>query len=181
MAWVLAVFLLLLAGLSAPRMAAAQAPEAPTVVLVVRHAEKAQDDPRDPSLTEAGRLRAAALVEAARGAGVTAIYTSQFKRTRETAKPLAEALGAPVLTFPIAAPTFATYPKRLASAIRTRHPGETVVVVNHSNTVPLIVEALGGQPAGPISEEEYDDLYIVIIPAEGPVRTIHTRYGPPTD
>jgi hypothetical protein len=43
--------------------------------------------------------------------------------------------------------------------------------------VPLIVEALGGMAAGEITEEEYDDFFIVILPASGPVRTIRAQYG----
>src|SRR6478672_13139476 len=64
----------------------------PTVILLVRHAEKAAQPPQDPPLTEAGLARAQALVAVARDAGVSAIITTQYERTRKTAEPTAAAL-----------------------------------------------------------------------------------------
>src|SRR5437868_7185059 len=64
----------------------------PTTILIVRHAEKASDGD-DPPLTEAGMRRALALVQVAEDAGVKAVYTTQLKRNRDTAQPLAERLG----------------------------------------------------------------------------------------
>ena len=51
------------------------------------------------------------------------------------------------------------------------------VVVNHSNTVPLIVEALGGGPVPGVTEDEYAHFFVVIIPASGPVQTVRAQYG----
>ena len=166
-----ALLLLCLLGISLP------AYSQPTVVMVIRHAEKAAEPAGDPSLTEAGRQRAQALIEVAGDAEVTAIYSSQFKRTQETVAPLAAYLGIPVTTVEISRANMATYPKQLAETILAEHRGETVVVVNHSNTVPPIVEAFGGVPVPEITEEEYDHFFVVIIPASGPVRTLRTQYG----
>ena len=149
----------------------------PTVVMVVRHAEKAADQGSDPSLTEAGQARAQSLIEVAGDAGVTAIYSSQFKRTQETVAPLAAHLGLTVTTVEISGANLAAYPAMLAEQILTDHRGETVVVVNHSNTVPLIVEALGGVAVAEITEEEYDHFFVVVVPASGPVQTIRAQYG----
>ena len=171
----LLLLLLFLFSLSLPALA--QSDEAPTVVMVVRHAEKAAGPGSDPPLTEAGQQRAQALVEAASEAGVTAIYSSQFKRTQETVAPLAAHLGLTVTTAEISRANLETYPKQLAETILAEHRGETVVVVNHSNTVPLIVEALGGGPVDAISEEEYDHFFVVIIPLAGPTRTVRAQYG----
>ena len=148
-----------------------------TVVMVVRHAEKAAEPGGDPSLSEAGRQRAQALVDAVGEAGVTAIYSSQFKRTQETVAPLAAHLGLSVTTLAISRANLETYPKQVAEAILAEHRGETVVVVNHSNTVPPIVEALGGGPVAEITDDEYAHLFVVIIPASGPVRTLRAQYG----
>ena len=54
-----------------PRPATVTAP--PTVVLLVRHAEKEAQPAQDPPLTDAGAARARALVAVARDAGVSAI------------------------------------------------------------------------------------------------------------
>src|SRR5258705_11063521 len=62
---------------------------ASTTIIVVRHAEKSTDDPRDPSLTVAGQQGALALSAVLKDAGVTAIYTTHYKRNRQTAEPLA--------------------------------------------------------------------------------------------
>ena len=154
-----------------------QSEEAPTVVMVFRHAEKAAGPGSDPSLSEAGRQRAQSLIDVAGEAGVTAIYSSQFKRTQETVAPLAAHLGIPVTTAEISRANLATYPKQLAETILAEHRGETVAVVNHSNTVGPIVEALGGAAVPEIAEDEYDHFLIVIILAAGPVRTIRAQYG----
>ena len=166
-----AVLLLLLLGVSLPAYSQA------TVVMVIRHAEKATDPAGDPSLSEAGRQRAQALIDVAGEAGVTAIYSSQFKRTQETVAPLAAYLGLSVTTAEISRDNLETYPKHLAETLLAEHRGETIVVVNHSNTVPLIVEALGGGPVPEITEDEYAHFFVVIIPASGPAQTIRAQYG----
>jgi len=159
-----------------------QSTEAPTVVMVFRHAEPVmpamgQERDPDPSLNEAGNRRAEALIETVGEAGVTAIYSSQLKRTQETVAPLAAHLGLAVTTVEISRDNLAAYPTMVAERILAEHRGGTVVVVNHSNTVPLIVEALGGAPVPEITENEFDHFFVVVVPASGPVRTIKAQYG----
>jgi broad specificity phosphatase PhoE len=158
---------------------AAQAVEAPTVVVVVRHAETGMgmNQGRDPSLDEAGQARAAALIDVAGAADVKAVISSQFNRTQETAAPLAKHFGLAVTTMEVSGSTLATYPEQVAARVLAEHRGETVVVVNHSNTVPRIVEALGGASVPDIAEDVYDLAFIVVVPAVGPVRTLTVRYG----
>ena len=79
----------------APPPAAAQ-----HTVFLVRHAERADTTPgaarrwpTDPDLSDAGRARAESLAAALKDAKITAIYTTEFKRTQQTAAPLAKALG----------------------------------------------------------------------------------------
>jgi broad specificity phosphatase PhoE len=73
-------------------LASARSVPAPaTVVLLVRHAERAPVRGR-PDL-EVGRARAMALADLGKVTGVSVIITTQLQRTRQTAAPLAEALG----------------------------------------------------------------------------------------
>ena len=53
------------------------------------------------------------------------------------------------------------------------------LVVGHSNTPPMLVEALGGAPGGPIGEDEYDRLYVVTLAPDGPVHTALLRIPDP--
>lgn len=141
-----------------------------TVVYLVRHAEKV-DDSADPDLSPAGRARAAELARFLGEAGVTAVFSSDFKRTRGTAEPLATALG---LTIDIYDPRD---PAATARTLRSR--GGKILVVGHSNTVPGLVLALGGSPVSAIEDSEYDRLHIVIL-TELQVTTTLLRYGAPS-
>ncbi|MDB4949161.1 MAG: Phosphoglycerate mutase [Gemmatimonadetes bacterium] len=171
------------AVLTAPAALAAQMPAtAPgtTTVVVVRHAEKATDDPRDPTLSPAGTARAAALAQLLSEATVSAVYTTQFKRTHLTAEPAAAAAGVTVTERPIAAENMATYALDLAREIMTQQQGKTVLVVGHSNTVPAIVLALSGQTVPDITDPEYDHVFIVQIPQTGPATVQSSHYGTST-
>ncbi len=74
--------------------------QATTTMIFVRHAEKALIPVGDPGLTEAGQRRAAELarqlVDADVIAGIDAIYSTDYRRTVETAQPIADALGLPI-------------------------------------------------------------------------------------
>src|SRR5215813_10050359 len=63
-----------------------------TTVIIVRHAEKAATPVDDPPLSAAGETRAKALWDVVKDAGVDAIITTQFVRTKETAEPTAKRL-----------------------------------------------------------------------------------------
>jgi phosphohistidine phosphatase SixA len=142
-------------------------------VVVVRHAEKV-DDSADPHLSEAGVRRAEALADALEHAGVTAILATQYRRTQETAAPLARRAGVPV---PVVETTggAATHAAAVAAAVRAQPPGALVVVVGHSNTVPAIIAALGGPDVGGIADEEYSDFFVLEL-EHGGTRLIRARY-----
>jgi len=150
----------------------AQAPRA-TTVIIVRHAEKAAEPADDPPLTSAGEARARDLWTAIKDAGVSAIITTQFARTRATAQPSAAALR---LTPEIVRAGGATHPNDVAEAVR-KHVGQTMLVVGHSNTVPAIVEALGAARPPAICDPEYDNLYVVTLPPGGKAGVVHAKYG----
>ncbi len=172
----LAVLLVASAALYAHDPAPSSPPGATTVVLV-RHAEKATDDPRDPSLSAAGQKRAEALAAVLEAADVKAAYSTQFKRTRATAEPLARHLGLSIVERPITGDASA-YARDLAREVLAQQAGKTVLIVGHSNTVPELVKAFSGAAVAPLTEAEYDHLFVVVVPPTGAARLFKTRYGP---
>lgn len=153
-------------------------------VYLVRHAEKATDDPRDPSLDDAGERRALALAQSLRHAGIAAVYATQYRRTQDTAAPLAAAAGVAVSVRP-ATGEVAADARAFAAELRARHGGEAVLVVGHSNTVPPIANALlgGAGEVAAMGEEEYDRLLLVTVPADAGARArvATLRYGSDAD
>jgi broad specificity phosphatase PhoE len=146
----------------------------PTVVILVRHAEKAVQPAQDPPLTEAGSARARALVGVARDAGVTAIITTQYLRTKGTAEPTATALH--VTPEIVQAGPMPQHAKAVADQV-LKHPGGTVLVIGHSNTIPAIVGALGAPQPKDLCDSEYDQVFVVVLGDAGPPRLIRSRYG----
>jgi len=146
-----------------------------TVVLVVRHADKASDA-EDSPLSDAGLQRAQALAGVAAGANVGAIYTTQFKRNHDTAQPLAERTGVAVTEVPVNLQNPGDYGQRLARDILEKHRGQTVLVVGHGNTVASILEGLTGRTQQ-LGDIEYGDLFIVTVPPSGPPGLIRAQYG----
>lgn len=159
-----------------PLVPAAAPVGADTVVVLVRHAEKAADDPKDPTLSPAGQARAQALLAVLAHAPPSHAYATQFRRTQLTAAPAAHASGAEVQVLTATADTAADS-KVLVDDLLAHWRGRTVLVVGHSNTVPALVEALSGQAIAALSDGDYDRLYIVSIGADGSKRLVQSRYG----
>jgi broad specificity phosphatase PhoE len=168
----LAALLLALCGLALPATAAAQEP---TVVVLVRHGEKAASGGQDPELSEAGTARAAALAAALADAGVDAVVTTNLRRTRLTAGPLLRELKLSPEVVPAGG---ADHAKAVADAVR-RHAGQTVLVVGHSNTVPAIITALGAPPMDELCDHEYSNLFVVVLRPGGEPTLVQSRYGAP--
>ncbi len=139
-------------------------------VVIVRHAEKASDDPRDPSLNGVGMARAQRLASALAGAPLVAVYATQFRRTRQTALPAATAHGLPVSNYDAQ-----SAPGEFAALLRQRHSRGTVLVVGHSNTVPAIAAALCGCAVAPMAEDEYGRRLRVRVDRDGTATLIDTR------
>ena len=171
---------LLAAGLLACAPSVPPAPAIPaadpgtTTVIVVRHAEKAAEPAADPPLTAAGEARAQALVDALRGVPIRTVISTDFARTRSTVAPIASRLG---LTTQLVDARARDHARRVASDILAQHRGETVLVAGHSNTVPDIVAALGAPKPPNICDSEYDNLYVVRVPAAGPATVERRKYG----
>ncbi|KAA9339720.1 histidine phosphatase family protein [Hymenobacter busanensis] len=149
---------------------------ASTIVYLVRHGEKDTAlDPKDPPLTAAGAQRALALRDSLQRRPVTAIFSTDTKRTRATVQPLAEAKKLDVQTYDAKPVGLAA----LAKQIRTLPRGKAVVVVGHSNTVLETIEALGApRPVPSIADSEFNYLFEVTIPSnDRPATARALRYG----
>jgi phosphohistidine phosphatase SixA len=162
----LLAFALLLASLLSVPSSTAEPPFKVSTVFFVRHAEKHISPPDDPVLTTSGKTRAKNLARILNKAGIKAILTSQFARTKETARPLAEAIGVVPTTVSVE-PDPSDPNKVSAESIKKYvdriglHSGESVLVVGHTNTIPQIIGVLGGDTLPTISEAEFDKLFIV--------------------
>ena len=127
---------------------------AESTVFIVRHAEKV-DDSKDAELSEAGRARAEALANVLRDSKISVIYTTEFKRTQQTAAPLARALGLTVTTLPAE--------KKAALVEKLRTSASPSLVVGHGNTIPDTIKALGITEPVNIPDSDYDNLFVVVL------------------
>ena len=158
------------------------------VVIVVRHAEKDTSNPanRNPALTAAGRQRAEVLAKLVSKAGVTHLFSTKYRRTRETLAPAAKKTGHEIKDYNPGDP------KELADKIRDLPERAVVVVAGHSNTTPALVEALGGEIKGlkshprwgpMLGDDEYDRLFLLTLTPSGTgkdkyrTETVELRYG----
>jgi broad specificity phosphatase PhoE len=128
---------------------------AQSVVVIVRHAEKAANGGNDPDLSSAGRARAEALARILKDSGMTAIFTSEFKRTQETA--------APTATSTHVAPTVVPAKDTAALVAKLHQLSGNALVVGHGDTIPNIVKALGINVPVNIPDEDYSELLIVTL------------------
>jgi len=169
----LIVGLLLLPGLAAtaPREYRCDGPV--TTIMIVRHADRAGSA---DSLSAAGVVRASDLAQATKMASLRAIYVSDTRRARDTA--------AAVAAMTHLAPE--TYPAKECDALVKRilhdHLGESVLVVGHSNTVPLLIAAAGGPKIADLDEKEFDGLYVVVVTGtpECGATLVTLQYGAPS-
>ena len=137
-----------------------------------------------------------------------AVYATEWCRTALTAEPTAELLGLEIqiqdngragdqladcgLTRPTVRldASIATV-EDLAAHVRSTHPEGTVLIVGHSDSVPALVEALGGPALCPgyfpeddrdchIPDEEPDSEYhhlFVVAPGVDGARLLRAEYG----
>lgn len=126
----------------------------PTLVYLVRHSEK-EAQSQDPSLSAKGRNRVEMLRYYFEKIPLDAVFSSQYKRTQETAGPIAIDHGKELQTIK------AQDPGAQIEALQS-FSGGTVLVAGHSNTVPSLIKGLGG-PDLSIEESQYDDLFLLIL------------------
>lgn len=128
-----------------------------TKIIIVRHGEKALDDPKDPSLSEQGKQRALRLAELLKEEKIDLAFATPFKRTIHTITPLCEVHKVTITNYD------ARQPQEFKSVIQN-NKGKTILIAGHSNTIPNLVNMLIGEDKFPeIDESDFGKLFILHI------------------
>lgn len=159
------------------------------IIIAARHADKetvgdGTFDPDDPPLSKAGGERARLLGRMFKPAGVSVVFHSDARRTRETAEHVRAALGGDGgvrpdrVEVPFAGGTIPQQIDRTVAGVLARPAAATVLVVGHSNTVGRILQGLGAAPAvGDLDDEAFDDLFVLARSASGAATLVRMKYG----
>lgn len=152
--------LLLLGGCQ--NISAQQEEKEITTFIMVRHAEKASDGSKNPPLTALGKNRAQALAKLFSSSTIDAAFSTNYTRTLETARPLAEQNKLEVQLYE------AHKEATLLEELKKKYAGKTVLLVGHSNTIPAAVNLLlGEERQQQLQEEEYNKVFVVSLPVKG--------------
>ncbi|MGJ8606250.1 MAG: SixA phosphatase family protein, partial [Marivita sp.] len=147
------IALLLALALSAcmtPQAQDSSAVDGADAVYVIRHLQKAAGD--DPVLTSEGAANAQILAAMLENKGITAIYSTDTRRTMQTAEPLAERIGLTINAYDH------RQPEALAALVAANEGA--VLVVGHSNTVGDLITHFGGTTAPVLTEQDYGTLFM---------------------
>jgi len=147
---------------------------AAATIVLVRHADRMSGMSADALLSPAGEERAAQLSDVLKDAGIQRIYVTEVRRTQQTAEPIATRLRLKPIV--VAKEDI----DGLVGQLRKLGDGETALVIGHADTVPLIVERLGGGSVPAIRDTEYDRLLVIVAESGGKVRVVTLRYGKAT-
>ncbi len=128
----------------------------PTTVFLIRHTEKDLSTKVDPELTEAGRMRAQQLADMLQHAPLVAVYSTDTKRTVQTAMPLANNAALEIQKYAVGDLQKLDW--------QQLYPGQAVAVIGHSNTIPRLANALiKDQQFEDLDESDYDSVFILTI------------------
>lgn len=143
-------------------------------IILIRHADRSNAMTNDAPLSPAGEQRAADLAFVLKDAHIAEIFVTEVRRTQQTAAPIAARLHLNPVVIPHADTD------ALIARLRNLPADETVLVVAHGDTLPLLIDRLGGGPAAAVPDSEYDRLTILQTGA-GKTRVITLRYGKPSE
>jgi len=142
-----------------------------TTIILVRHAEKASDGTSDPALTEAGVARANNILSLFEQADITAIYSTNYTRTKMTVAPLAGAIKKEITIYD---------PKNLKEFsldLLKDNSGGTVIISGHSNTTPTLANLLlGEEKFKQFDDSDYGNLLIITTHGDSDAKLLHVRY-----
>jgi len=140
--------------------------DAAPVVFVVRHAEKTTGGGNDPELSPAGHKRADALARILQDSQIAAIFVTEFKRTQETAAPIAKETHI--------TPTIVASTDIAGLASKLRAMNANALVVGHGNTIPDLMKALGVAIPVNIPDSDYTEIFVV--PLSDPPQLLRLHY-----
>jgi broad specificity phosphatase PhoE len=135
------------------------------IFFIVRHAEKASTGGKDPDLSVQGQKRADALAHILKDSQITSVFVTEFKRTQETAAPTARAAHV--------SPTVVTSNDIGALVEKLRALNGNALVVGHGNTIPDLLKALGIAMPVSIPEDDYTEIFAVLIGNEPQLLRLH--------
>jgi phosphohistidine phosphatase SixA len=139
-----------------------------TKVYIVRHAEKSTNPLQDPDLTAEGRVRAEDLARELDNNRITQVYSTDTRRTRQTAEPFSMQSGIPVQLY-----RNDTLLKFLYHVLDAE---KNTLIVGHSNTTLQMLKELGLHPSiKTIPENDYDNLFIVTLKSKAGEGGYHLR------
>ena len=133
--------------------------------IVVRHAEKmtppvgaSKAEASDPPLTEEGKARAARLATLLSHKPIAYIFSTPYRRTSSTVKPISDQLNIPITTYNASADSmdaFITHVKSLKA--------KAILIAGHSNTIDDLANKLAEKKvvAGDLPETEYDNIFMI--------------------
>jgi broad specificity phosphatase PhoE len=142
-----------------------------TTFILVRHAEKAVDGGSDPVLTDVGYARAQNILGLFKDADISAIYSTNYKRTMLTVAPLSKEINKEIVIYDPRAL------KEFADRLLQDNQGGTVIVSGHSNTTPSLANLLLGEETfKQFDEDDYGNLIIITIMGGEKSKLLHIRY-----
>lgn len=142
----------------------------PTTIVLVRHAEKALDGTDNPALSERGQSRALALAFALKDFRFDEVYSTPFKRTRETVAAIAASNQLTTIDYE-------AHHEAFVGSLFEK--GKKMILISgHSNTIPALVNQLIGEDRFKNLEDwEYDYLFIATLGNDTTLQVLH--YGEP--
>ena len=128
-----------------------------TTFILMRHAQKLDDGTKDPQLSDEGKNQAEELSEWLHSKfDISAIYSTDYKRTKLTAEPSAEAEDLEIQIYDFQDPV--GFLKNLLD----KNSGKTILIVGHSNTTPMFANIIMGRKEFEnLPDNEYGKIFIV--------------------
>lgn len=123
-------------------------------IYAIRHAEKSENDPKDPDLSKKGILRAESWVKFFEFVPFDAIYTSKRKRTHQTATPISKSRNLEIKEYEIGKEE-EIFQKELDNQ------SQRILWVGHSNSIPKFVGRLMNNDLGHIDENNFGQFWLV--------------------